>query len=394
MRSSVVVVSLQPGDWLAEALASVTGQADQVVLVDNGSADGDASAIGRRAGVSVVRSHANIGFAAGVNLGVRHATGDLLVLLNDDAVAAPDWLARCAEVLADPDVAAVTPKVLYRQRYQAVRIDADGWQAPGDERVLGVKVTRAVVDGRDVLGGLCGPGIHRLEVDDAGERWRWSRPGVPVYVPVPGPGAEVDVEGGVVDGPVLRLVNKAGSWLSRDGILGDAGDREPDDGRFDTPREHFFASGTALATRADTWERLGGLAAPLFAYFEDSDWSWRARLAGMRIVYDPSGVVEHRQSATSGGWASKWVRRWAPANHAACLLRNAPWRHAWSAVGRHFGNVDVDRSRLAVASRLPWAVSSRRELSRSWVLRPDEVWDRWAGVGAPPAPVARSPEPG
>jgi GT2 family glycosyltransferase len=56
MRSSVVVVSLQPGDWLVEALASVVAQADQVVLVDNGSTDGEASAIGRHAGVSVVRS--------------------------------------------------------------------------------------------------------------------------------------------------------------------------------------------------------------------------------------------------------------------------------------------------------------------------------------------------
>jgi N-acetylglucosaminyl-diphospho-decaprenol L-rhamnosyltransferase len=387
MRSSVVVVSLQPGDWLVEALASVVAQADQVVLVDNGSTDGEASAIGRHAGVSVVRSHRNLGFAAGVNLGVRHASGDLLALLNDDAVAAPDWISRSADALAAPDVAAVTPKVLYRQRYQAVRIDTDAWQAPGDDRVLGAKVTRAHVDGRDVLGGLCGPGIHRMEVDDAGERWRWSCPGEPVYVPVPGPGAEIDVEGGVVEGPVLRLVNKAGSWLSLDGILGDAGDREPDDGRFDTSGEHFFASGTALVTRADTWAHVGGLAEPLFAYFEDGDWSWRARLAGMRIVYDPTGVVEHRQSATSGGWNAQWVRRWVPANHAACLLRNAPLGQAWPAVRRHLQGSDPDGSRFAILSRVPWALRSRLSLAKGWQLGPGEVWERWAGLGAPPLPT-------
>lgn len=393
MRASVVVVCLQPGDWLEEALTSVADQADQVVLVDNGSVDGTASVIGRRAGVTVVRSPSNLGFAAGVNLGVRHSSGELLALLNDDAVAAPGWLAAAAETLADPTVAAVTPKVLYRDRYRAVEIDADAWQAPGDTRTLGARVTRASVDGRDVLGSLCGPGIHRLEIDESGDRWRWSRPGHPVYVPVPGADATVDVECGRVGGPLLRLVNKAGSWLSLDGILGDAGDREPDDGRFERPGEHFFASGTALVTRADTWGRLGGLAEPMFAYFEDADWSWRARLAGMRIVYDPTGVVEHRQSATSGGWGSQWVRRWVPANHAACLLRNAPLAEAWPAVRRHLDGPQPDGSRSAVVSRVPWALRSRRRLAKGWKLRPEEVWERWAGVGAPPLPADRGRKP-
>ena len=380
------MVSLQPGDWLEGALDSAVDQVDQVVLVDNGSPDGAASLIGHRLGATVVRAPRNLGFAAGVNLGVAHADGDLLALLNDDAVATPGWLAGAAETLADPSVAAVTPKVLYRGSFLELGIDAEPWQSPGDDRVLGVKVTRASVEGRDVLGALCGPGIHRLEIDEQGQRWRWSRPGHPVYVPVPGPGAAVDVEGAEATGPLLRLVNKAGSWLSLDGVLGDAGDREPDDGRFDRPREHFFASGTALVTRAETWRRVGGLAEEMFAYFEDADWSWRARLAGMRIVYDPKGVVEHRASATSGGWNAAWVRRWVPANHAACLLRNAPLLRAWPAVRRDFGDGGEDGTQSALAQRVPWALRSRRLLSRGWTLSPGEVWEHWAGAGAPPLP--------
>jgi len=394
VRTSVVIVCLQPGDWLQEAVASVVDQADQVVVVDNGSADGVASVVARRAGAAVVRSERNLGFAAGVNLGVRHTSGDLVALLNDDAVARPGWLARAGEVLErDPGIAAVTPKILYRTPFRAVGIDAEAWQADGDARELGRRIARVTVAGRDVLGQLCGPGIHRLEIDEGGDRWRWSRPGHPVYVPVPpdAPDAEVRIDGEPAAGPLLRLINKAGSWLALDGILGDAGDREPDDGRFDQPFEHFAASGTALVVRAETWARVGELAEPFFAYFEDSDWSWRARLAGLRIVYDPAEVVEHRQSATSGGWATAWVRRWAPANHAACLLRNAPLRQAWPPVRRHLEDINDDRSRLAVASRIPWALSTRWELSRGWALRPDEVWRRWAGVGAPP--LLDRPEP-
>ena len=37
VSASVVVVSYRPGDWLLSCLKSVVGQADEVVLVDNGS---------------------------------------------------------------------------------------------------------------------------------------------------------------------------------------------------------------------------------------------------------------------------------------------------------------------------------------------------------------------
>ncbi|MHB8505306.1 MAG: glycosyltransferase family 2 protein, partial [Acidimicrobiales bacterium] len=214
---------------------------------------------------------------------------------------------------------------------------------------------------------------------------RWSRPGHPVYVPVPRPGAEVRIGEERFAGPACSLINKAGTFMASDGILGDVGDSEPDDGRFDEPGEYFFASGTAVALRAETFARVGGLAEPLFAYFEDADWSWRARLAGLRVLYDPGAVVDHRQSATSGGWATQWVRRWVPANHAACLLRNAPLPQAYRAVRRHLEEVRHDQARLALVSRIPWALGTRPQLARSWAVSPGEVWDRWAGVGAPAA---------
>lgn len=376
-------MSLQPGDWLEECLRSVVDEADEVVLVDNGSPGGSASVIGRRVGVTTVRSGVNLGFAAGVNFGVRNATGDVLVLLNDDAVAHSGWVRRAADALAAPDVAAVTPKVWYRGWYREVCLDDAPWYADGDDRPLGRQIRRVAVDGVDVLPEVEGPGVYGLEVDPAGERWRWGRPGWPFYVPVTGPGAEVLVDGEAFTAPEVRLINKAGSFVAADGILGDVGDKEPDDGRFDEGREHFFASGTAVAIRADTFARVGGLAEPMFAYFEDSDWSWRARLAGLRILYDPGAVVEHRQSATSGGWATQWVRRWVPANHAACLVRNAPLPVAYGAVRRHLEVVRHDQARLALMARLPWAAGTRRELARRWALTPREVWDRWAGVDAP-----------
>ena len=118
MTSSVVVVSLRAGDWLAPCLDSVRHQTDQLVVVDNGSAGAEVSDVARRYGATIVSNRVNQGFAGGANQGIRRATGEMVALLNDDAVAEPTWLSTAASALDDPTVAAVTPKVLL-----------DGWFA-------------------------------------------------------------------------------------------------------------------------------------------------------------------------------------------------------------------------------------------------------------------------
>lgn len=181
-------------------------------------------------------------------------------------------------------------------------------------------------------------------------------------------------------GPVCRLLNKAGGYLLADGVLGDIGDESPDDGRWDTPSEPFFGSGTALVTRRDTISRLGSFAEPFFAYYEDGDWCWRARLAGMSVRYDPSSVVEHRHSATSGG-TDPFVVRLARRNRAMTLIRNAPWQRARVGARRALSEAG-GRERIELLPKLAWAARSRRELSLDWALSPGEVWDRWVNVGS------------
>jgi GT2 family glycosyltransferase len=54
-----------------------------------------------------------------------------------------------------------------------------------------------------------------------------------------------------------------------------------------------YASGAALAIRAATFRQLGGFAEELFLYQEDLELSWRARLAGLRVVVEPRATVAH-----------------------------------------------------------------------------------------------------
>src|SRR5688572_17500692 len=110
MSRSIVVVCHTMHDWLTRCLESALAEADEVVLVDNGSPGEAASAIGRKLGAAVVRLPSNLGFPAGVNRGLERAGGDVVALLNDDAWCDPGWLDSAEKVLADPAVAAVSPK--------------------------------------------------------------------------------------------------------------------------------------------------------------------------------------------------------------------------------------------------------------------------------------------
>lgn len=383
--STVVVVSYRPGTWLAACLGSLRDEADQVVVVDNGSDDHAATDAARRVGAEAVRCRRNLGFAGGVAVGLGAARGEVVGVLNDDAVASPGWLGASTTVLEDPLVAAVTPKVLLAGRFAEIRLGDRPWRASGDARVLGRQVRSVRADGVERLDRLVGPGVHQLEGGDGGT-WRWTAGPAPFYVPIADgerlPVLEVDGEV-VTPTATTAVVNNAGLRLLDHGIGADLASGLPDDGRVDDPAEPFGFSGVAPVFRRATLDRLGPFEPRFFAYNEDTDWCLRARLAGMRIAYHPEATVEHRLSATSGGVASPFVRYLARRNSFLCLIRNAPPEVAQRYLWRLQVDGPADGVRRSVLRHLPWAVATRRALSRSWERSPREVWDRWAGAGDP-----------
>jgi GT2 family glycosyltransferase len=95
---SVIVVAWQSGPDLTRCLSALARQTLpplEILLVDNASTDGAPEAAMREVpGIVLVPAGANLGFAAGVNLGARQAQGEWLALINPDAFATPDWLER------------------------------------------------------------------------------------------------------------------------------------------------------------------------------------------------------------------------------------------------------------------------------------------------------------
>jgi GT2 family glycosyltransferase len=67
----------------------------------------------------------------------------------------------------------------------------------------------------------------------------------------------------------------------------------------------FGASGGAGLFRRAMLDSVAGFDESFFAYLEDADLAWRARMHGWRSVYAPRAVVEHHHSATLGHRSSE-----------------------------------------------------------------------------------------
>jgi GT2 family glycosyltransferase/SAM-dependent methyltransferase len=68
----------------------------------------------------------------------------------------------------------------------------------------------------------------------------------------------------------------------------------------DAPEEVFGASGCVSIYRIAMLRAIGGFDAAFFAYMEDADVSWRARMAGWRCLYEPRAIAYHHGSKTLG----------------------------------------------------------------------------------------------
>ena len=159
---SVVMIFLDPGTYLCEAIESVEAQTYEqweLILVDDGSTDGS-SEVARRAAqrrpdrVRYVThpGRANRGMSASRNLGIRSARGPYIAFLDADDTYLPEKLSFQVEILRREPQAAFTygPCIYWRS-----------WD--GDEAHAGRDTLRRMPDALDRM--FAPPGLVRLFLD-------------------------------------------------------------------------------------------------------------------------------------------------------------------------------------------------------------------------------------
>jgi GT2 family glycosyltransferase len=117
MKASIIIPVWNGREYLPDCLDALLAQEFphfEVIVVDNASGDGSADFIAEHyPEVQIIRNKHNLGFAGGCNVGLRAARGDVLVLLNQDTRAFPDWLGFLVRDLQKSEIGVVGCKSLY-----------------------------------------------------------------------------------------------------------------------------------------------------------------------------------------------------------------------------------------------------------------------------------------
>ncbi len=141
-------------------------------------------------------------------------------------------------------------------------------------------------------------------------------------------------------------VNNAGVVLLDSGYGADRGLAEPDGPEFDADVEVFGASGGAAVYRTLAVKAVGGIEPGYFMYYEDTDLSWRLRLAGWSIGYCPEAIVRHEHAASSRPGSPQFAFH-TERNRLLTLARCAPWGFTARATTRYLvttASVSVKRA--------------------------------------------------
>ncbi|MGH2614589.1 MAG: glycosyltransferase [Thermomicrobiales bacterium] len=116
-RASIVVITWDNLAYTRMCLASIFENTEypnyELIVIDNASTDGTVEELKRITGeipqVRAIFNDHNAGFGPANNQGLAAATGDILVLLNNDTVAPRGWLTRLARHLEDPALGLIGP---------------------------------------------------------------------------------------------------------------------------------------------------------------------------------------------------------------------------------------------------------------------------------------------
>jgi GT2 family glycosyltransferase len=147
--------------------------------------------------------------------------------------------------------------------------------------------------------------------------------------------ADADPEIGSVTGKLLRVssgkgpptLDSTGHVLYRNRSALNRGENETDRGQYDAPGEVFGVCAAAALYRRTMLEdvRVGPdyFDPAFFAYLEDVDLDWRARIRGWKAYYEPSAVAFHeRGHPGKRGTRNATLLRHSLKNRYLMVLRN------------------------------------------------------------------------
>lgn len=181
---------------------------------------------------------------------------------------------------------------------------------------------------------------------------------------------------GIVSCKQLRTdkkhIDSTGDFYSVWGMPFPRGRNQADTGQFDQTEALFSAPAGATLYRAELFKDIGLFDEEFFAYYEDVDMSFRAQLAGWKIMYQPRAEVYHAVSAT-GSKLGSFTRYHATKNFYLLYAKNMPGSLYW----KYLPHFTLQALRLCASSLIKgggWAFV--RGTAKAFWLTPHIIRER------------------
>lgn len=118
LKVSIIILNWNGGEDILECLKSVKDidyPDYEIIVVDNGSTDNSVERIRKSfPNIELIQNNKNLGFPEGNNVGIRAATGNYVMLLNQDTVVGRGLLKDLVEAIEiDENIGIVGPMILY-----------------------------------------------------------------------------------------------------------------------------------------------------------------------------------------------------------------------------------------------------------------------------------------
>ena len=351
---SVLIVTHNSQEYLsalARALEQQSYHSFELIIVDNASTDNSIEESQRlfqnsSFAVTITKCPANSGFAGGCNLALHESQGELIALLNTDAIPEKDWLLELVHALRlNPWAAVASPKILFNGYFQRINLFF-----PSPVIIALKPIVQSLTYPKIFLRTGTQEGVDSIRSNPHGcisfdlpsetkfipllitpvDEPEFIHTNTPSSAESSSPQLRVESEANMTyvsipwgswtgndpltisipkGAPQFRIVNNAGSTSGR--ILDHPKDRgfgNIDCSYYDHPiRTSRFCGCAPLIRRSAVIDRQL-FSKEFFAYYEDSDLGrWLIQNKRGESIYWPRAVVSHYHSSTIGEKSPAWT---------------------------------------------------------------------------------------
>jgi GT2 family glycosyltransferase len=392
---SIIIVNFNGRPLLEECLPALSQlhypkNKFEVIIVDNDSVDDSVPFMRSHfPDFKVVEAKANLGFTGGNQLGLDHAKGEYIVLLNSDVVVEPDWLEELVIAAEPKDVGLVSSRLRYA--IPSVELVIKSEAVPRSQISLGIDHSPVGVLIEDIVcetdsqsnlvwykdgfyDKTAGEvttrrtnGLARVlipfDVKQTEHVYKITFHGlettenlsIPVELSLDGKSlfkiilkpyevrqVNLTLKRSQVKNYLKWLIQNAGDIILQNGYGKDRGSMlmlrknevregyEEEISYFLNPAELLSACGASCLIKRAVIDHVGFLDGHYFMYYEDLELSLRAWRAGWKIMYAPKSLAYHRHRATTGNEESAFFLEHVERNHMAFVITHFPWKVVFS----------------------------------------------------------------